>query len=66
MILARADIFNVTLRNETLPVSPRTHQFVGLDKFTNYTVHVAAFTRKGIGVFSTRITVSTDEDGACD
>ena len=35
----------------------------GLDKFTNYTIQAAAFTRIGYGVKSTKLIVSTDEDG---
>ena len=35
----------------------------GLDKFTNYTIQAAAFTRIGYGAKSTKLIVSTDEDG---
>lgn len=35
----------------------------GLDKFTNYTIQAAAFTRIGYGANSTKLIVSTDEDG---
>ena len=35
----------------------------GLDKFTNYTIQAAAFTRIGYGAKSTKLIVSSDEDG---
>ena len=35
----------------------------GLDKYTNYTIQAAAFTRIGYGANSTNLIVSTDEDG---
>lgn len=35
----------------------------GLDKFTNYSIQVAAITRIGYGAKSTKLIVSTDEDG---
>ena len=47
---------NVTTVNQSLKLT-------GLEKFTNYSVRVLAFTRIGDGNVSDPITVSTDQDG---
>lgn len=46
-----------------MPVNKRYVHLTGLNKFTNYTVQVAAFTRIGYGALSSDVIVSTDEDG---
>lgn len=46
-----------------VPASKRHVHLTGLDKFTNYTIKVAAFTRIGVGAKSPGVIVSTDEDG---
>ena len=38
-------------------------EIVGLEKFTWYSMMVAAYTIKGLGNFSEPITERTDEDG---
>lgn len=48
---------NVTAVNQTL-------ELTGLEKFTNYSVKVLAFTRIGDGNVSHSVTVSTDQDGS--
>ena len=47
---------NVTTVNQSF-------ELTGLEKFTNYTVKILAFTRIGDGNISDPVTVSTDEDG---
>ena len=47
---------NVTTVNQSF-------ELTGLEKFTNYTVKVLAFTRIGDGNISDPVIVSTDEDG---
>lgn len=46
-----------------MPAEIRYVHLTGLNKFTNYTVQVAAFTRIGYGALSSDVIVSTDEDG---
>lgn len=41
----------------------RSFELTGLEKFTNYSVKVLAFTRIGDGNISDPVIVSTDEDG---
>ena len=62
VVLSRTDALNFTLSNVSVPISPRTFQMTGLDKYTSYTVLVAAFTKKGIGTFSSGTSILTDED----
>ena len=47
---------NVTTANQSL-------ELTGLEKFTNYSLKVLAFTRIGNGNISNPLTVSTDQDG---
>ncbi|KAJ7374392.1 hypothetical protein OS493_007495 [Desmophyllum pertusum] len=51
------------LRNVTLLAPSRAIDFSGLEKYTNYTIQVLAFTVKGEGNKSEPIVVITDEDG---
>ena len=51
------------LKNVTVPVSSRNISFTKLEKYTNYTFQVSAFTVKGEGNKSEPIVVITDEDG---
>ena len=51
------------LRDVTLLAPTRTVSFSGLEKYTNYTIQVLAFTVKGEGNKSEPIVVTTDEDG---
>ena len=44
----------------------RSLERAGFERYTNYTVRVAAYTIKGLGNFSEPIRVITDEDGAYD
>jgi len=46
-----------------VPANKRYVHLMGLNKFTNYTIQVAAFTRIGYGALSLDLIVSTDEDG---
>ena len=48
---------NVTTVNQTL-------ELTGLEKFTNYSMKILAFTRIGDGNVSHSVTVSTDQDGS--
>lgn len=50
-------------RQATVSANKQHLHLIGLDKFTNYTIQVAAFTRIGDGVKSPALIVSTDEDG---
>lgn len=43
----------------------RSLERAGFERYTNYTVKVAAYTVKGLGNFSEAIRVITDEDGEC-
>ena len=47
---------NVTTVNQSF-------ELIRLERFTNYSVKVLAFTRVGDGNISEPVTVSTDEDG---
>lgn len=51
------------LRNVTLLAPSRTIDFSGLEKYTNCTIQVLAFTVKGEGNKSEPVVVITDEDG---
>lgn len=51
------------VRQAAVRVNKRHVHLTGLDKFTNYTIQVAAFTRIGYGAKSPGVIVSTDEDG---
>ena len=44
----------------------RSLERAGFERYTNYTVKVAAYTIKGLGNFSEELRVITDEDGMCD
>ena len=48
---------NVTTVNQTL-------ELTGLEKFTNYSMKILAFTGIGDGNVSHAVTVSTDQDGS--
>lgn len=50
-------------RHAVVPANKRYVHLMGLKKFTNYTIQVAAFTRIGYGALSPEVIVSTDEDG---
>lgn len=51
------------LENVTVPAPSRNISFSRLEKYTNYTIQVLAFTAKGDGKISESIVVITDEDG---
>ena len=55
--------FGVPMRQAVVPAHMRHVHLVGLEKFTNYSLQVAAFTRIGVGAKSPELVVSTDEDG---
>ena len=46
-----------------MTVVSRNISFMGLEKYTNYSIQVSAFTVKGEGNLSEPIVVITDEDG---
>ena len=46
-----------------MTVASRNVSFMGLEKYTNYSIQVSAFTVKGEGNKSEPIVVITDEDG---
>ena len=46
-----------------MTVASRNVSFMGLEKYTNYSTQVSAFTVKGEGNKSEPIVVITDEDG---
>ena len=48
---------------ENVTVASRNVSFMGLEKYTNYSIQVSAFTIKGEGTQSEAIVVITDEDG---
>ena len=52
-----------TVKQTVVPADQRYVHLTGLNKFTNYTIQVAAFTRIGYGALSPGVIVSTDEDG---
>lgn len=56
------DEINNYLNSTTGPTKRELH-VTGLEKFTEYSVKVLAFTIKGDGTVSGNISVSTDEDG---
>ena len=51
------------MKHAVVPANKRYVHLTGLNKFTNYTLQVAAFTRIGYGALSSDLIVSTDEDG---
>ena len=55
--------FGVPMKQAVVPAHMRHVHLVGLEKFTNYSIQVAAFTRIGVGAKSPELVVSTDEDG---
>ena len=61
MLLWRTNQSEQTLQNVT--VASRNVSFMGLEKYTNYSIQVSAFTVKGEGNKSEPIVVITDEDG---
>ncbi|XP_078350977.1 phosphatidylinositol phosphatase PTPRQ-like isoform X2 [Oculina patagonica] len=62
VLMWRTNQSAVILRNVTLLVPSRDISFTGLEKYTNYTIQVLAFTVKGNGNRSQPIVVITDED----
>ena len=52
-----------TVNHAVVPADKRYVHLMGLNKFTNYTIQVAAFTRIGYGALTSDLIVSTDEDG---
>ena len=48
---------------KSLPPNPSEAVLEDLNKFTNYTIRVYAFTSSGNGVSSKAVSVSTQEDG---
>ena len=48
---------------QNVTVASRNVSFMGLEKYTNYSIQVSAFTVKGEGNISEPIVVITDEDG---
>ena len=61
MLLWRTNESEHILHNVT--VVSRNISFMGLEKYTNYSIQVSAFTVKGEGNLSEPIVVITDEDG---
>ena len=61
MLLWRTNQSEQILQNVT--VASRNVSFMGLEKYTNYSIQVSAFTVKGEGNQSEPIVVITDEDG---
>ena len=61
MLLWRTNQSEQTLQNVT--VASRNVSFMGLEKYTNNSIQVSAFTVKGEGNKSEPIVVITDEDG---
>ena len=59
----RTNHSEVILRNITILAPTRTFSLSGLEKYTNYTIQVSAFTTKGEGTKSEPTVVITDEDG---
>lgn len=55
--------FGVPMRQAVVPAHTRHVHLVGLEKFTKYSIQVAALTRIGVGAKSPELVVSTDEDG---
>ena len=54
---------NSSYINVTTDPATRELHVTGLEKFTEYSTKVLAFTRKGDGAVSDNISVLTDEDG---
>ena len=48
---------------KSLPPNPSEAALEDLNKFTNYTIRVYAFTSSGNGVSSKAVSLSTQEDG---
>ena len=63
LIMWRTNHSAVILRNITILVPTRTFSLLGLEKYTNYTIQVSAFTIKGEGIKSEPTIAITDEDG---
>ena len=63
VLLRRTNQSADVLKNVTVPAPSRNISFSRLEKYTNYTVQVLAFTAKGDGKISEPIVVITDEDG---
>ena len=63
MLLWRTNQSADVLKNVTVLASSRSISFTRLEKYTNYTIQVLAFTVKGDGKLSEPIVVITDEDG---
>ena len=63
MLLRRTSQSADVLENVTVPAPSRNISFSRLEKYTNYTIQVLAFTAKGDGKISEPIVVITDEDG---
>ena len=61
VLLWRTNQSEQILQNVT--VASRNVSFMGLEKYTNYSIQVSAFTIKGEGTQSEPIVVITDEDG---
>ena len=61
VLLWRTNQSEQILQNVT--VASRNVSFMGLEKYTNYSIQVSAFTIKGEGTKSEPIVVITDEDG---
>lgn len=59
----KTEAFGVPMRQAVVPAHTRHVHLAGLEKFTNYSIQVAAFTRIGVGAKSPELVVSTDEDG---
>ena len=60
---SRTQLQEATVKYIVVPANKRYVHLMELNKFTNYTVQVAAFTRIGYGALSSDVIVSTDEDG---
>lgn len=60
---SRTQHHDSTVKHTVVPANKRYVHLMGLNKFTNYTIQVAAFTRIGYGALSSDVIVSTDEDG---
>ena len=63
MFYSRTRLQGAPVKHAVVPADTRYVHLLGLNKFTNYTIQVAAFTRIGYGALSRGLRVSTDEDG---
>lgn len=63
MFYSRTQLQGATVNHAVVSADTRYVHLLGLNKFTNYTIEVAAFTRIGYGALSWDLIVSTDEDG---